>query len=101
MEDICKAYREALTKLEKLNVEWVQMDEPALVTDLTKEDIVLFEALYKTLLSVKGTVKVLLQTYFGDVRDCYENLINLIRILEARDDIYQARPYSNQGMTLD
>lgn len=77
VEDICKAYREALTKLEKLNVEWVQMDEPALVTDLTKEDIVLFEALYKTLLSVKGTVKVLLQTYFGDVRDCYENLINL------------------------
>ena len=31
----------------------------------------------------------------------YENLINLIRILEARDDIYQARPYSNQSMTLD
>ncbi len=47
------------------------------MTDLTKEDICLFETLYQQILTEKGSLKVLLQTYFGDVRDCYENIIAL------------------------
>lgn len=77
VEDITKTYQEIFTKFEQLNVQWVQMDEPALVNDLTKEDITLVETLYKNILASKGTMKVLLQTYFGDVRDCYENLTQL------------------------
>ena len=76
-EDICQAYAEALKKFQEIKAEWIQLDEPALVNDLTKEDIRLFETLYKTILHSKGGLKVLLQTYFGDVRDCYDNLINL------------------------
>lgn len=67
------AYKEILKKFSDLGAEWIQFDEPALVTDLTKEDISLFESLYKQILTAKGKVKVLLQTYFGDIRDCYEN----------------------------
>ncbi len=77
VEDICKAYSEVLTKFAELKAEWIQIDEPALVNDLTPEDIQLFETLYKTILNSKGAVKVLLQTYFGDVRECYENLTKL------------------------
>ena len=45
--------------------------------DLTSEDIALFETLYQRILAKKGPGKVLLQTYFGDVRDCYGNITAL------------------------
>lgn len=74
---IVEAYKEILKKFGGLKAEWVQFDEPALVTDLDREDICLFETLYRQILSDKADVKVLLQTYFGDVRDCYEQIMAL------------------------
>ena len=71
------AYKELLTKCEGENVKWIQFDEPALVWDMTAEDIEVFKRLYKEILSVKSDCKVLLQTYFGDVRDVYEELVAL------------------------
>ena len=71
------AYKELLTKCEGENVKWIQFDEPALVWDMTVEDIEVFKRLYKEILSVKSDCKVLLQTYFGDVRDVYEELVAL------------------------
>lgn len=70
-------YKELLTKCEGENVKWIQFDEPALVWDMTVEDIEVFKRLYKEILSVKSDCKVLLQTYFGDVRDVYEELVAL------------------------
>lgn len=63
--------------INKLDVEWIQIDEPILVTDLTKEDIALFTQAYKKLLEQKNNKKILLQTYFGDIRDIYEEIIKL------------------------
>ena len=59
------------------NIEWIQIEEPQLVTDQTEEDIKLFEEIYKEILKNKKDVKVLLQTYFGDVRDCYKTITEL------------------------
>ena len=64
-----QAYKDILSKFNELGTTWVQFDEPELVTDLTKEDIRLFETLYSSILENKNAVKVLLQTYFGDIRD--------------------------------
>lgn len=75
--DIVKAYSELLFKFNKLGAEWLQFDEPYLVYDLISDDIALFEKLYNGILSEKGKVKVLLQTYFGDARDCYKNICSL------------------------
>lgn len=75
--DMVTAYRELLDKFGTLNAEWVQFDEPALVMDMSQEDWVLFETLYRQILAKKGNVKILLQTYFGDVRDCYRKLITM------------------------
>lgn len=72
-DSMAAAYREILEKFNELDAEWIQLDEPALVTDLSKEDIHLFETLYQQILLSKGKLKILLQTYFGDIRDCYEN----------------------------
>ncbi|MBQ6886936.1 MAG: 5-methyltetrahydropteroyltriglutamate--homocysteine S-methyltransferase [Lachnospiraceae bacterium] len=77
IDSIVKAFKEILKKFDDLGAEWIQFDEPALVTDLTKEDICLFETLYNQILENKGKLKVLLQTYFGDVRDCYDNIVTL------------------------
>lgn len=76
-EDVLQAYAEVLRKCAENNVEWLQIDEPYLVMDLTSADVALFCDLYRKLLMEKDSVKVLLQTYFGDVRDCYEQLCEL------------------------
>ncbi|MGI6174940.1 MAG: 5-methyltetrahydropteroyltriglutamate--homocysteine S-methyltransferase [Christensenellales bacterium] len=76
-EAAMNAYSELLSRFNGLGAEWVQFDEPYLVYDLTEKDIALFEKLYSGILSSKKEAKVLLQTYFGDARDCYSNLLAL------------------------
>jgi 5-methyltetrahydropteroyltriglutamate--homocysteine methyltransferase len=74
---IIRAFCRLLADCEAAGVEWVQIDEPSLVTDMTAADTTLFSELYRQILSKKGAVKVLLQTYFGDIRDCYADCIAL------------------------
>ena len=76
-QDTAKAYSKLLEKLSELGAEWVQIDEPSLVKDMTAQDIELFTGLYKNILADRHGVKVLLQTYFGDVRDCYDQICSL------------------------
>jgi len=71
------AYAELLQRLGTSGAEWVQIDEPALVLDMEKEDKALFVRLYRALLPQKGFVQVLLQTYFGDIRDVYKEVLAL------------------------
>ncbi len=75
-EDAATAYRSVLDKFAECGAEWVEFDEPCLVTDMSAADIGLFEELYGKILGNKR-VKVLLQTYFGDVRDCYDSVCAL------------------------
>lgn len=77
VEDTVKAYCDYLAKLNELGAAWAELDEPYLVKDLSAEDIALFTQIYKTVLAAKGNVKVLLQTYFGDVRNCYSEITAL------------------------
>jgi 5-methyltetrahydropteroyltriglutamate--homocysteine methyltransferase len=77
VDELINAYKSYVSEFEKLGAEWIQFDEPFLVHDLTNDDVALFEKIYKELLKCKGGIKVLLQTYFGDIRDCYENVVKL------------------------
>ncbi|HEB9345932.1 TPA: 5-methyltetrahydropteroyltriglutamate--homocysteine S-methyltransferase [Campylobacter coli] len=74
-DKLLQAYIELLKKLNSLGVAWLELDEPYLVYDLNQEDIALFEEFYKELLKHKGEIKVLLQSYFGDLRDIYTKLL--------------------------
>ncbi|MCH5335869.1 MAG: 5-methyltetrahydropteroyltriglutamate--homocysteine S-methyltransferase [Campylobacter sp.] len=74
-EKLTKAYINLLEKLNSLGAKWVQFDEPYLVYDLDKNEITLFEEFYKEILKHKKDSKILLQTYFGDVRDIYTKLL--------------------------
>ena len=75
--ELARAYAAILARFHELDAAWVQLDEPALVRDLDRQDIDLFLRLYESMLPSKGRVKVLLQTYFGDIRDCYEQVAGL------------------------
>lgn len=77
VRDVAAAYAHVLEKLDALGVQWVQLDEPELVTDLSPEDVAMFTRLYTQILSAKRKVKVLAQTYFGDIRDSYSTLQSL------------------------
>lgn len=72
-----EAYAKIFKQLEDLGANWIQLDEPSLVKDLDEKELALFEALYEPLLLQKGSLKVLAQTYFGDVRDAYDVLLKL------------------------
>lgn len=77
VDDIVKVYQDIVKKCKNDQIAWVQFDEPALVQDMSLEDIALFHRIYDKILADKGNCKILLQTYFGDVRDIYQELIRM------------------------
>lgn len=77
VEDIISAYQNLVKKCEENQIAWVQFDEPALVWDMEESDIALFHKIYDGILSCKKHSHILLQTYFGDVRDIYQDLIEM------------------------
>ena len=74
---VAAVYAEVLDKFNELGAAWVQLDEPYLVLDKEPGDVELFKTLYTKILSAKGNVKVLLNTYFGHIADVYET-VNLL-----------------------
>ena len=58
---------------------WISIAEPALVLDVTAEEAALFKTIYtKLVAALHGAgLKVLLQTYFGDIRDVYSEVTAL------------------------
>lgn len=77
LDEICKAYQELIAQCEKEQIAWIQFDEPALVQDMEKEDVELFHKIYEQILPHAKKCQILLQTYFGDVRDIYPDLIKM------------------------
>lgn len=105
--EIVAAYQEILSKLAQLGCQWIQMDEPALVLDLSESDKALFVTFYQTLFSQPNGVKIQLQTYFGDVRDIYSELIALpfaalgLDFVEGRKNLELVEKYGfPKGMLL-
>lgn len=76
LDDFIAAYKELIALCNDNNITWLQLDEPALVYDLSDADKALFNKIYDELLKERGSCNILLQTYFGDVRDIYEDIIN-------------------------
>ncbi|MDQ0927191.1 5-methyltetrahydropteroyltriglutamate--homocysteine methyltransferase [Bacillus atrophaeus] len=67
-------YVQLLKELEQEGVQWVQIDEPALVT-ASSEDVSAAKELYQAIANELSGLNVLLQTYFDSV-DAYEELIS-------------------------
>jgi len=76
VEKLMPLYIQLLQQLENEGVNWVQMDEPFLVTSLISQELDLLFSIYNRLTEKVPKLKILLQTYFGSI-DCYQELIAL------------------------
>lgn len=98
-KNIMECYCEIIKRFGEIGAEWVQFSEPYLVHDLSSEDITLFEEIYTEILQNKNKVNVLLQTYFGDIRDCYKEVVALdfdgigLDFIEGRESFNLIRKY--------
>ncbi len=70
-------YVKLVSLLASVGAKTIEFDEPYLVRDLGSEDIDLFKEIYSLILANKSGAKILLQTYFGDIRDIYNEVVAL------------------------
>lgn len=69
-------YIQVLQELEEEGVQWVQMDEPVVVTGLSDDEAELLQAIYTTLHNAVPNLNIMLQTYFEAV-ERYETIVAL------------------------
>lgn len=91
LESIVVVYAQLLDALADAGVEWVQIDEPILVTELSTEWQQALDYAYKTL--APSPSKLLLATYFGTLEDNLQQACNLpvaglhIDAVRGRDEV--------------
>jgi 5-methyltetrahydropteroyltriglutamate--homocysteine methyltransferase len=91
LDCVLPAYAELLTLLGEQGVEWVQIDEPLLVTELNAEWKHAFSIAYHSLKACR--VKLLLATYFGQLAENAYLAANLpvaglhVDAINGRDDV--------------
>lgn len=89
---VASIYAQIVERFAQLGAQWVQFDEPYLVLDKEGGNITAFEKLYEPILTARsGSVKLLLNTYFGNIGDAYETVNSLgfdgvaLDLIEGRD----------------
>ncbi|WP_342559018.1 5-methyltetrahydropteroyltriglutamate--homocysteine S-methyltransferase [Metasolibacillus sp. FSL K6-0083] len=73
---ILPLYAQIIKELTEVGAEWIQLEEPALVTSLDKEEIQLVQEIYAQLSTSVPEAKLMLQTYFESL-SAYEQLTQL------------------------
>ncbi|WP_264273242.1 5-methyltetrahydropteroyltriglutamate--homocysteine S-methyltransferase [Duffyella gerundensis] len=90
LQDILPVYQQVLDALAQRGVEWVQIDEPALVLELPQAWLEAFKPAYAAL---NGRCKLLLTTYFDSVSHNLDTVRQLpvqglhVDLIHGRDDI--------------
>ena len=90
LKDILPVYQQVLAELAKRDIEWVQIDEPALVLELPQAWLKAFKPAYEAL---QGSTKLLLTTYFESAGTNIETLRALpvqglhVDLVQGKDDI--------------
>lgn len=77
LDDLLKVYMEVIAKLAEQDAEWIQLDEPFVVSGIDDSTIASLNRAYTLLAEAKGSSKLLINTYFDHVADVYESLIQL------------------------
>ncbi len=67
--ELLTAYEEILGKLAELGASWIQIDEPILSLDLADRQCDAFLEAYPRLARAAGSSKLLVASYFGELRD--------------------------------
>lgn len=69
LERLLPVYGEIIAKLNAQGAQWIQLDEPILALDLDADWQAAFVTAYRELRRAAPNVKLLLTTYFGELRD--------------------------------
>ncbi|OBJ26544.1 5-methyltetrahydropteroyltriglutamate--homocysteine S-methyltransferase [Mycobacterium sp. 1245801.1] len=69
LQELVPIYSELLSLLADNGAQWVQLDEPALVTDISPDAPALAEAVYNALGNASNRPAIYVATYFGDPGD--------------------------------
>ena len=77
LDNLLPVYIEILKELHQRGAEWVQLDEPCLVLDLTAKDKLALESAYAQIREALPNLKILLATYFGELEDNLSIATNL------------------------
>ncbi|WP_174802157.1 5-methyltetrahydropteroyltriglutamate--homocysteine S-methyltransferase [Martelella limonii] len=75
LEGLLPVYADLLAQLKAAGAEWVQIDEPALVLDLTDEERAAFARAYAVL--AQAAPKIMLASYFAAPEDNLDTLLSL------------------------
>ncbi|MEI2267627.1 5-methyltetrahydropteroyltriglutamate--homocysteine S-methyltransferase [Erwinia sp. CGal63] len=90
LQEILPVYQQVLAELAKRDIEWVQIDEPALVLELPQAWLDAFQPAYDAL---QGKTKLLLTTYFESVGSSLNTIVKLpvqglhVDLVHGKDDI--------------
>ena len=76
LERLLPLYVQILQELANEGVEWVQIDEPILVTKLSVDDLHRLKTIYETIASSVPNLNVMLQTYFESIEN-YSDIVQL------------------------
>lgn len=74
LKELSLVYQQIIAELSQTDCPWLQIDEPSLCGDVTKEELKAIERTYEILTEQKGNLKIMLQTYFGDVAPIFSEL---------------------------
>lgn len=77
LRDLTLVYSRVLSELAAAGVEWVQIDEPALVTTQPDYYLAALRDCYQSLALAKGKLKLMLQTYFGGLGEAWKTVMGL------------------------
>ncbi|MEE6137386.1 5-methyltetrahydropteroyltriglutamate--homocysteine S-methyltransferase [Mycobacterium sp. 050128] len=91
LQELVGIYAELLSLLADNGAEWVQIDEPALVTDISPDAPALAEAVYSALGKVSNRPAIYVATYFGDPGDSLRALARTPVEAIGVDLVYGAR----------
>ncbi|MCW5557355.1 MAG: 5-methyltetrahydropteroyltriglutamate--homocysteine S-methyltransferase [Verrucomicrobiae bacterium] len=70
-------YATVLQRLEALGAEWVQLDEPVFALDLPSESLGALRDTYRALADAAPRLKLLVASYFGELRDHLDTFLDL------------------------
>ncbi|MCY9661883.1 5-methyltetrahydropteroyltriglutamate--homocysteine S-methyltransferase [Paenibacillus anseongense] len=76
LERLVPLYVQVLQELAEEGVQWVQIDEPILVTKLSQEDLQRLSSIYETITAAVPSLNIMLQTYFESVEH-YNDIVKL------------------------
>jgi 5-methyltetrahydropteroyltriglutamate--homocysteine methyltransferase len=77
LDRVLPVYVEILARLAAEGAEWIQFDEPILVTDLNGGVLDALRRAYDVIAVASRSAKIIVQTYFDHVGEAYDTLVNL------------------------